>query len=214
MTSRRLRLLVAAVLAALLLLFGGIVLGRLTSPILAASPTTTSADAGFARDMQTHHTQAVEMSLIIYEKTENDAIRTLSYDIASSQSQQAGQMYGWLSTWNLPQAAPEPEMTWMTRPALDGSGHDHEASEMTHTPGEPMPGLATDTQITALEEATGTDADTLFLKLMIAHHEGGVEMAEAVLDRTDTGVVRSLATGVIVAQQGEITYMQELLAAS
>lgn len=214
MTSRRLRLLVAAVLAGSLLLFGGIVLGRLTSPILAASPSTTSADAGFARDMQTHHTQAVEMSLIIYEKTGNDAIRTLSYDIASSQAQQAGQMYGWLSTWRLPQAAPEPSMTWMTRPALDGSSHDHGDSEMAHTPGQPMPGLATDDQITELERAEGTDADSLFLELMIAHHEGGVEMAEAVLDRSDTGVVRSLANGIIVAQKGEITYMQELLAAS
>ncbi|MEY2850052.1 MAG: hypothetical protein RI885_2719 [Actinomycetota bacterium] len=207
----RLRRTSAIILTGVILLIGGIAVGRATAPTPPLIPSTTSADAGFARDMQTHHTQAVEMSMIIYAKTDDDSLRTLSYDIATSQSQQAGQMFGWLSTWGLRQASPEPSMTWMTRPALSGSGHDHGADGMTHTPGEAMPGLATDEQITSLEDATGTDADRIFLELMIAHHLGGVEMAEAVLDRTDTRVVRSLATGVVTAQQGEITYMRGLL---
>ena len=47
---------------------------------------------------------------------------------------------------------------------------------------------------------------------MIAHHEGGIEMADAVLARTDVPQVVSLATGVRKAQQAEITAMQALLA--
>ena len=207
----RLFLIFGAVLAALLVLLAGIVLGRLTAPGQLPTPGNTSAEAGFARDMQTHHNQAVQMSLLIYEETTDEDIRTLSYDIAASQSQQAGQMYGWLSTWELPPAAPEPSMTWMTRPALDGVDHEH-GGDMEHTPGEPMPGLATAEQIDELEAATGAEADRIFLELMIAHHQGGVEMAQAVLDRSEEPVVVSLATGVLTVQEGEIAYMRELLA--
>ena len=62
------------------------------------------------------------------------------------------------------------------------------------------------------EAAQGVDAVRLFLTLMIAHHQGGVEMAEAVLARTDVPQVVSLATGIERAQQAEIVAMRELLA--
>ncbi|MBC7725121.1 MAG: DUF305 domain-containing protein [Burkholderiaceae bacterium] len=205
------RLIVAAVLAGLLLLGGGLAIGRLTAPNPALTPTTTSAEAGFARDMQVHHLQAVEMAHIIRDASSNADIRLLAYDIANLQAQQAGQMYGWLASWGLSQAAPEPSMTWMTRPALDGSAHDHAADDASHTPGEPMPGLATFEQMAQLRAATGTDADRLFLTLMIAHHRGGIEMANALLDRSTSPVVTPLARGIVMAQQSEIDYMAELL---
>ena len=75
-----------------------------------------------------------------------------------------------------------------------------------------MPGLATDAQIASLRSATGVEAEKLFLQLMIAHHEGGIEMAEAVLERSTNRTVDSLARGMVKAQQSEIDYMQELLA--
>ena len=201
---------VSLVSIGVLLLIGGLLAGRFTAPTAPPTPGTTSAEAGFARDMQTHHNQAVEMALLEYRRTDDAALRTLSYDIAASQSQQAGQMYGWLASWGLPQAAPEPTMTWMTRPALDGSGDGHDT--MSHDPGERMPGLATSAQLGEFRDATGVEADRIFLQLMIAHHEGGVEMAGAVLDRSDEPVVTSLATGIITVQEGEIDYMNELLA--
>ena len=211
------RLVVAAGLAALLLLLGGLAIGRLTAPNAPLPPSTTSAEAGFARDMQTHHQQAVEMAMIIRSTTEEPDLLTLSYDIATSQAQQAGQMFGWLSVWGLPPASPEPAMTWMTRPALDGSTHGHDDGNgdgAAHIPGEPMPGLATSEQLAELRAADGEAADELFLTLMIAHHEGGVGMAEALLDRSDNAVATSLARGIVNSQQGEINYMLQLLAAS
>lgn len=211
------RLLVAAGLAALLLLTGGIAVGRLTAPSAALPPSTTSAEAGFARDMQTHHLQAVEMAMIIRSTTGDPALLTLSYDIATSQAQQAGQMFGWLSVWGLPPASPEPAMTWMTRPGPDGSTHGHgggdaEGDVSAHVPGEPMPGLATSAQLAELRAADGKAADELFLTLMIAHHVGGVGMAEALLERSDDAVATGLARGIVNSQQGEIDYMQQLLA--
>lgn len=211
--SRTQRLVIAAVLAAALLLLGGIAIGRLTSPNPPSTPSTTSAEVGFARDMQTHHQQAVELAMIIRATSEDPAVLTLAYDIATTQAQQAGQMYGWLSSWGLPQAAPEPSMTWMTRPTLDGSAHEHGSAAEAHVAGEPMPGYATGAQIDALEATTGEQADAPFLELMITHHEGGVEMANALLDRSENEVATSLARGIVAAQQSEIDYMRDLLAA-
>jgi uncharacterized protein (DUF305 family) len=74
-----------------------------------------------------------------------------------------------------------------------------------------MPGMATPDEIAALTAASGDDAVRLFLTLMIAHHEGGVAMADAALARTDVPPVVTLATGIQRAQRGEIIVMQDLL---
>ena len=66
-------------------------------------PSDFGADAGFSRDMQAHHAQAVEMALLVRERSDDEELRTVAYDILTSQQQQAGQMYGWLVQWGLPQ---------------------------------------------------------------------------------------------------------------
>jgi len=208
------RLIIAAVVASVLVIVAAFAAGSLSAPV-ATAPSNTSAEAGFARDMQTHHNQAVEMSFIIRDLTDDADVRLLAYDIANSQSQQAGQMNGWLTVWNLPQTAPEPEMTWMSRPALTGVSHEGMSEmgtgESSHEPGSPMPGMATADQLAALKAATGDEAVRQYLTLMIAHHLGGVEMADAVLVRTEERVVRSLAASIVKAQSSEIGYMQDLL---
>jgi uncharacterized protein (DUF305 family) len=72
--------------------------------------------------------------------------------------------------------------------------------------------MATEEQLESLRQSTGTEADVLFLTLMLAHHKGGVEMAEAVLDRSDHPLVTTLARAIVFAQSGEIDYMEQLLA--
>ncbi len=74
-----------------------------------------------------------------------------------------------------------------------------------------MPGFASDADIARLTAAQGTDAERIFLQLMIAHHQGGVEMADAVIARTADPVVLALANSIVFAQTGEIQYMQQLL---
>jgi uncharacterized protein (DUF305 family) len=193
--------------AAVLIAVAAFCVGRLTAPV-SGSPDTSSAAAGFARDMQVHHNQAVEMALIVRDRTPDDEVRLLAYDIATSQGQQSGQMYGWLESWGLPQASVDPPMTWMSLPALDGSDQ-HE-----HGDGAPetMPGYATGDQIAELEAASDVDAERIFLRLMIAHHHGGVEMAEAVIARTEQPEVLTLARGIVTAQSAEIELMESLLA--
>jgi uncharacterized protein (DUF305 family) len=201
---------VAFAVALLFVAIGAFAIGRISTSFV-STPSTTSAAAGFARDMQVHHDQGVELAMIIRDASTDTDIRSLGYDIATSQSNQSGQMLAWLNEWKLPQASPEPAMTWMTRPTLTGAGHDH-GTEGAHSPGDPMPGLATREQVLELQSLQGAEAEKLFLQLMIAHHEGAIVMAKAVLDRTEVRVVIQLATSIITAQQGEIAYMKDLLA--
>ncbi|MWB97625.1 DUF305 domain-containing protein [Agromyces seonyuensis] len=177
----------------------------------AEAPSDTSAEAGFARDMQEHHHQAVEMSRLIRDRTDDPEVRTLAWDIITAQSGQAGQLYGWLQEWGLNQAGSQPSMTWMTLPTLSGSPHEH-AESGSHEPGQPMPGMATDEQLQELSDATGVEAERLYLELMIAHHQGGVEMAEAYLARGDRPSVVGLAENIVMMQQSEIDLMTEMLA--
>jgi uncharacterized protein (DUF305 family) len=203
------RAVVGLAVGGVLLLVLGFVGGRLLAPT-ATTPSTDSAAAGFLRDMQVHHAQAVEMALLVRDRTDDAEIRQLAYDIAVGQATQSGTMYGLLEAWDLPQASPEPAMTWTLLPTTDGSdgGHQMDAS----APGG-MPGLATSEQMAQLSAASGDDAVRLFLTLMIDHHRGGVEMAEAVLARSDVPQVVSLATGIERSQSSEITVMDDLLKA-
>jgi uncharacterized protein (DUF305 family) len=174
-----------------------------------ATPTDTSAEAGFARDMQVHHLQGTELAMIVRDVTDDSEMRLLAYDIATTQSQQAGQLYGWLSAWDLSQSSSEPPMTWMMRPAADGSSHGVHGE---HMPGAPMPGLATPAQIEELRALRGVEAERRFLELMIAHHKGAVEMADAALERASNDVVTRFARGVSDSQTAEIALMEQMLA--
>ena len=208
--ARRVTLIIAAAIAVAMVALVGYSVGRL-SAIDSPAPTATSAEAGFARDMQVHHLQGAELAMIIRDRTTDEEVRRLAYDIALTQSQQAGQLYGWLTEWNLSQAGPEPSMTWMTRPGRSDEGHGHTGG--AHTPGQRMPGLATDEQIAALTASSGADAERMFLTLMIAHHKGAVDMAEAVQDRANAASILGFANSVIVSQESEINLMESMLAA-
>lgn len=60
-------------------------------------------------------------------------------------------------------------------------------------------------------EYTG-NADVDFIKGMIPHHQGAVEMAKIVLEHGKDPEVRKLAEGIIAAQEAEIKWMTEWLA--
>jgi uncharacterized protein (DUF305 family) len=173
------------------------------------TPTTDSAEAGFARDMQVHHAQAIQMAMDIYRKTDDEELRILSYDIATSQSAQKGEMFDWLVKWGLPQAG-QPMMAWMTQ--SDG-GHEHGGSAtapLTDEQARESMGMATDAEIDALEAATGTEADCMFLALMIRHHEGAIPMAEAVIELGTEPRVLEVAQSMKAGQTAEIAAMKSM----
>ncbi|MEV7652720.1 DUF305 domain-containing protein [Streptomyces anulatus] len=166
-----------------------------------SAPAEDSVDAGFARDMSIHHQQAVEMSFIVRDRTDDEDVRRLAYDIINTQANQRGMMLGWLELWGLPKSAAGPPMEWM--------GH-------TVTPtddGSLMPGMATDAELAALTAAKGQKAEVLFLRLMTVHHRAGADMAQAAAGAAKTDAIRDLAAGMVLGQQSEMGLMADMLKA-
>lgn len=167
-------------------------------------PGDDSADAGFLRDMQVHHAQAVEMSVVVRDGTDDPRVRQMALDIALGQQQQMGQMYALLAAWDLSQQPTSGEqMAWMS--------HDGHAAMSMGADGL-MPGMATAAQLDELRDASGVEAERQWLRLMITHHEAGVEMAEAGEELATDPQVRRLAASMATAQAAETATMQEMLA--
>ncbi|WP_261165846.1 DUF305 domain-containing protein [Microbacterium sp. Marseille-Q6965] len=175
--------------------------GRFSAFDAVAAPN--DADIGFARDMQVHHAQAVEMALIQYRATNDDELRVISYDIATGQQAQSGEMYGWLVEWGLPQRGTEPLMAWM-----QGSEHDHGGAVTPAASEDELRaamGMASDDELGRLRELAGTAAgDCLFAELMIRHHTGALEMVDAELALGRVPRVQQTAQAMADTQQREI----------
>jgi len=186
-------LVIAALLVGTLLGLGiGLVVPHLRTP------GDNSVEAGFLRDMSTHHAQAVEMSMIVHEKSTDPEIVYLASDIALTQHGQIGYMQAWLRDWNLSPSSSRPPMAWMP----DGAGAVVNGL---------MPGMATPAQLAALRQATGKDLDVQYLTLMRQHHLGGIHMAQEAVKLSHNKDVTWLAGTMVTAQQGEITLIDNLL---
>jgi uncharacterized protein (DUF305 family) len=158
-------------------------------------PGTNSVDAGFARDMSTHHLQAITMAGYERDNTTNPGLKVLATDIETSQNFQVGEMQGWLDAWGLSRNAPT-EMAWMN--------HRLPADAL-------MPGMATPAQMNRLESLHGKALDVFFLQLMIRHHQGGLPMAQYAVAHARERYVRDMAQSIINAQSAEIIEMERLL---
>ncbi|WP_433369715.1 DUF305 domain-containing protein [Actinoplanes sp. CA-142083] len=162
------------------------------------TPGDTSVEAGFLRDMSTHHAQAVEMSMIVHEKADDPTIVYLASDIALTQHGQIGYMQAWLRDWNLSPTGSEPAMAWMP---------DSAGSVVNGL----MPGMATPEQMAALRKATGKDLEIQYLTLMRQHHLGGIHMAQEAVKLSKNKDVTWLAGTMVASQQSEITLIDDLL---
>ncbi|MFB4308494.1 DUF305 domain-containing protein [Actinomadura sp. GTD37] len=177
------------------------------APDEARAATPGSADIGFGQDMIVHHQQAVTMVQTAGGRL-SPPVAQLATGIELNQLKEIGQMQGWLSLWNAPQVSSGPPMTWMTGDPHHGH-HGHGAAKGSAV----MPGMASVGEIRRLGEVKGADADAWFLKLMIRHHEGGLLMTTAAVQRTTLPQVRSAATLMTAAQRRETATMLGLLSA-
>lgn len=173
------------------LLVGGAIL---YATLRDTTPGEDSVEAGFLRDMQVHHDQAVVMADIIRFRTDDDQIYAMATDIAFSQTSQIGTMSGFLNVWDLSATGDEPAMAWM--------GHPTEGL---------MPGMATPEEVDQLRTLPVDEAEVLFLQLMNRHHIAGVEMAEALIDRSDQEDTVQLAEAMVRVQSAEIEIMNEFV---
>src|ERR1700754_1799846 len=183
---------VALVVGAALGLGAGLVIPHFTKP------GDDSVEAGFLRDMSTHHAQAVEMSMIVHQTSTDPEIVYLASDIALTQHGQIGYMQAWLRDWHLSPTSSQQPMAWMP---------DSAGSVVNGL----MPGMATPDQMTALRKATGKDLEVQYLTLMRQHHLGGIHMAQEAVKLSHNDDVKWLAGTMVTSQQGEITVIDNLL---
>ena len=158
----------------------------------------TAADIAFMQGMIGHHAQALVMSRLAPERTENASLRTLAARIINAQQDEIAIMQRWLRDRQL--EVPD---------ASGAAGHQHDGHAM-------MPGMLTSAQLAELEAARGAAFDRLFLRLMIQHHEGAVTMVTKLFATDgaaqDQAVFR-FASDAQVDQRTEIARMQRMLAA-
>jgi uncharacterized protein (DUF305 family) len=170
-----------------------------------ATPDASSVDAGFAWDMATHHRQAVVMAGYVRDHSTDPAVRTLAYDIETSQYNQVGQFQGWLDVWGLPPENPGTQMSWMS------GGHDPSSMAGMSMAGGLMPGMATQAEIDKLQKMTGKAMDVFFLQLMLRHHQGGLPMAQYGAAHASQAYVRNIAQKMATAQSAEVVLMEKML---
>ena len=188
--------LVAIVICSAILAGGlGFVLGERN-----ATPQPNAVDVGFLQDMRTHHEQAVEMSLIYLSRPDIDpGLKVVAREVVFGQGIDIGRMIQLLRDFGKSEANETgTAMGWMNE----------------SVPEERMPGMASTTDQSALTTSTGKQADSVFATLMIAHHQGGIHMAEFAAANAATSEVRLAAADMVSGQADEIIEIQKLLASS
>ena len=144
----------------------------------------SSRDFMFAQMMIPHHEQAIEISDLALKNSSNQEIRELATKIKSEQAPEIQLMKSWTDA--------------------------HMGSHMGSHGGHMMNGMLSEEEIHELENTSGVEFNRLFLKGMIAHHEGAIEMARDV-ENSKNEEVSKLARSIITSQRAEIEYMKELL---
>jgi len=120
-----------------------------------ADTSYTFDDVLFLQQMIPHHEQAILLSTLAPDRTNSESILDLAKRIESSQHDEILFMKDWLGS--------------------RGEDSHHIKISNHHMK---MMGMATKTQIEELSALNGFSFDDLFLRLMIAHHRGAIQMVE------------------------------------
>jgi uncharacterized protein (DUF305 family) len=173
------------------------------TPVAAATASSSAAaDIAFAQLMIPHHQQAIVMADMALASATTPEVEQLATQIKAAQDPEIQQMTAWLQEWGAPTAMPGGGS------AQDMADMDHGGHDMGGMTGA---GMMSAEEMAELGGAMGGDFDTMWLQMMIAHHEGAVVMAEQVLTTTEDERVRELAEAIITGQTAEIDTMRQLL---
>lgn len=147
------------------------------------------ADTEFAQMMIVHHEGAIEMADVAATDAASEEVRELAENISAAQGPEIDKMSSWLEAWG-------------EEPTAEGD-----------MGGMDMGGLDQEAAMAELSGVPGADFDRRFRELMIEHHRGAVDMAEAELAGGENPQALELAQRIIDAQTTEIAEMEQMLQA-
>ncbi|KQQ44103.1 hypothetical protein ASF50_03085 [Nocardioides sp. Leaf307] len=166
------------------------------------------ADVVFATDMVQHHAQALAMVDMTTGRDLDPEVADLVEQIRSAQAPEIEQMVDWLTAWDQP--VPPTVNDHANAHAEDGTGTDGSGGMDMDSD---MPGMMSDAEMDALEEAPDASFQEEWLEMMVAHHEGAVEMAETEAAEGEDADAVALAESIVDSQSAEIEQMRALLGA-
>jgi uncharacterized protein (DUF305 family) len=165
-------------------------------------PSHGAADVRFMQGMIPHHQQALQMTALVDERSQNEDLALLARRIELSQKAEISMMRDWL----------------VDRGEQGSGDHSHhgggDPSDGGGVPaGALMPGMLTDAQLDRLKAARGAEFDRLFLEFMIQHHRGALVMVNQL--RAQGGALETashtVSAHIEADQEIEIARMQEML---
>lgn len=160
----------------------------------------SDADIDFMTGMIPHHAQAVIMGKWAESHGARKDVSILCGRIVVGQGDEIKMMQGWLADRGLP--VPDASDTRMH---MKMNGMDHAML---------MPGMLTDEEMAALDKARGPEWDRLFLVGMIKHHQGAIDMVDALMKSygaAQDDQIYKFASDVHADQSIEIEKMKEML---
>jgi uncharacterized protein (DUF305 family) len=215
MRTRTRRLALAGLLAGTLVLAA---CGEGEDPTAAngSNDTGSSAEAAEANDqdrtflqgMVPHHAQAVVMADVILDEDPSEPVQALAQRIKAAQQPEIEQMKGMLEDIGAgPAHGGAGGMAGGDDGMMDGDGGHGGMPDG----GDGHSGMMSPEQMRQLRDATGAEAERLFLRFMIEHHQGAIEAADK---QIADGIYRpavALAETIRADQQAEIAEMEQLL---
>src|SRR4051812_7974711 len=165
-----------------------------------AAAAFAPADVDFMQGMIPHHAQAVIMARWATSHGARADVRVLCERIAVAQADEIRMMRRWLGE----RRQDVPDST-STKHVMKMNGMSHETL---------MPGMLSDEQMRALDQARGSDFDRLFLTGMIGHHQGAIAMVRELFSHGDAGhddIVFRFASDVEADQTAELHKMMLML---
>lgn len=155
------------------------------------------ADVAFATDMIPHHAQALALVDLAQGRTLDPDVEALLEQIRAAQAPEIETMVDWLTAWD--EEIPETMRD-------HANAHDPDHADMGD-----MPGMMSPEELDELEAAPDAAFQDMWLRMMIAHHEGAIEMAQDQQEHGAFGDAVELARDIEEGQRQEIEQMQAII---
>ena len=165
------------------------------------------ADVAFATQMMQHHAQALQMVDMTVGRDLDPEFEELTEAIRAAQGPEIETMSDWLQDW-------DEEVPATVRDHVnsdDGHSEGMDGMEGMDDTGMGMPGMMSQDEMNALEDAPDSGFQDMWLTMMIQHHEGATEMAATEQSEGQYAPAVDLADDIAAAQTAEIETMRALL---